>query len=586
MTQPKASVRTGTRQGGDAFLEVLRTYGVEHIFSSPGSEWPSVWDGLARLRREGVAHPDYLSSRHEELTLGMATGYGRVSGRLSAVLLHTGVGTLHGAMALRAALHEHVPMVVAAGESNAFGEDAGLDPGSQWLRSLVDLGGPERLVLPYVKWSATVNNPASLPGMLEQACRVAVSHPQGPTFLSVPMEVLHAEVRDDLLARAALEPPRSHPDGALLDRAARALVEARSPLIITELAGRDPGNVARLVALAEGLAAPVVEAQNGNFVNFPRDHPLHQGYAARPLMDQADCVVLLACRGPWHPPSKGPAGGATVIMVDEDPGKAHLPLWPYQVDLCVSGAMDVALEGLFHRVQVLLVERGDGAARAERRERLGAAHRRERDGWQLEARGASAARPIDPRWACQVIGEVLPPDVVIMDETTTHRPFVQRYVVRSLPGTYHAKVTGGLGTGMCMALGIKVAQPERTVACFVGDGAFNYNPVTSVLGYMQEYETPLLTVIFNNEGYAAMKSAHLRYYPEGFGTQTGVFYGHPIAPTPDYSALAPVFGGFGVRVTEPEQLRGAMEQALGEVRRGRFALVDLRLEPADIRGGG
>ena len=130
--------------GAEALLRLLGQMGVERIFASPGSEWAPVWEYLAKPYGPDERIPAYLSSRHEEVAVGMASGYAKVSGKLPAVMLHTTAGSLKATMALRGALHEQVPMVVLAGESIGFGEEQGDDPGQQWLRLLADVGGPAR----------------------------------------------------------------------------------------------------------------------------------------------------------------------------------------------------------------------------------------------------------------------------------------------------------------------------------------------------------------------------------------------------------------------------------------------------------
>src|SRR3989440_10966398 len=115
--------------------------GVERIYASPGSDWAPLWEALAKPYAAGEV-PGYISSRHEEPAVGMASGYAKATGKLPALVVHTTVGTLHATMGLRAALHERVPMVVLAGESVTFAEDAKHPAGRQWLRVLTDLGGP------------------------------------------------------------------------------------------------------------------------------------------------------------------------------------------------------------------------------------------------------------------------------------------------------------------------------------------------------------------------------------------------------------------------------------------------------------
>ena len=132
--------------GAEALLRTLRKMGVERIFASPGSDWAPLWEALAKDYGPGEI-PEYLSSRHEETAVAMATGYAKATGKLPAVVLHTTVGALHATMALRAALHERVPMVVLAGESVNFSEPPAPEVGRQWLRLLSDVGGPARLIV-------------------------------------------------------------------------------------------------------------------------------------------------------------------------------------------------------------------------------------------------------------------------------------------------------------------------------------------------------------------------------------------------------------------------------------------------------
>ncbi|TMA93407.1 MAG: hypothetical protein E6J74_18615 [Deltaproteobacteria bacterium] len=139
-------IETEGLTGADTLLRVLAHMGVDRIFSSPGSEWSPVWEAFAKAKAQSEGVPLYISSRHEEVAVGMASGYAKSTGKLPAVMIHTTVGALHATMALRGALHEQIPMVVFTGESLGFGEEAGPDVGAQWLGALADTGGPARLV--------------------------------------------------------------------------------------------------------------------------------------------------------------------------------------------------------------------------------------------------------------------------------------------------------------------------------------------------------------------------------------------------------------------------------------------------------
>ena len=177
--------------GAEVLIDILNGYGVEAVFSSPGSEWPPLWEALARRAAAGQPAPTYYNARHEDLAIGQAMGYARATGRLGVCLVHATVGTLHASMGIRAAYHEQIPLLVLAGESVSFGEGADAWVGAQWGRFLADHGGPARLVDSFCKSSFGLNTPTVLAGAVHRACALAMGAPQGPVFLSLPFEHLH-----------------------------------------------------------------------------------------------------------------------------------------------------------------------------------------------------------------------------------------------------------------------------------------------------------------------------------------------------------------------------------------------------------
>jgi acetolactate synthase-1/2/3 large subunit len=143
--------------------------------------------------------------------------------------------------------------------------------------------------------------------------------------------------------------------------------------------------------------------------------------------------------------------------------------------------------------------------------------------------------------------------------------------------SYIARVTGGLGVSLGYALGVKLAMKERPVVVLIGDGGFHYNPVPSCLGVAQEYGLPITVVVFNNQRYLSMERGLLRYYPEGASKKTGVHFGGPIFPNPEYRHYADIYGGYGVRVTDPKEIQPAVARALKHNAAGRLAVVDVVL---------
>ena len=567
---------TRTLTGAELFLRLLGAMGVDRIFASPGSEWAPVWEHLAKPYAAQGSIPAYFSSRHEEIAVAMASGYAKASGKLPAVMIHTTVGSLHGAMAMRGALHENVPMVVFAGESIAFGEDDGPDPGPQWLRSLADIGGPARLVEHCVKWSFGVNAKTVLSSTIQRACQLAMAAPRGPVFVSLPMEYLFDLIPTSAPAAAAI-PVRATADPRGIEQLADMLASAKQPVIVTERCGQTLAAVAYLVALAELLGAAVVETRSAAYVNFPRNHPLHAGFDPLPNLRDADLVFMPAAVAPWHPASAAPGPAAKVVLLDENPLRIENPVWGYQADLCLCGEVEGSLGLLLEQVKKR-VRPGD-PARAKAAERWGSRNQARRKARIDDALGRKNGKPLDTCWVVHELNEVLPPDAIIVDETITHREAIIQGLDRLGAGAFYGGFIGGLGTGIGTALGVKSAAPDRPVIALIGDGAFHYNPVPAGLGFAQEYGMPIMIVLFNNHGYLSQQAELPKYYPQGYAMKTGKFAGTSITPSPDYAALARAFGGYGEKVEEPGEVRAAIERGLKKISSGTLALIDMRLVP-------
>jgi acetolactate synthase-1/2/3 large subunit len=554
-------VKGDTLSGAEALLRALRGMGVERIFASPGSDWAPVWEALARNYGPGEV-PEYISVRHEETAVAMASGYSKATGKLPAVILHTTVGALHASMAVRIARHERVPMVVLAGEVISFGEPPAPMVGRQWLRLLTDTGGPARLMEPCVKWSYALNSSNLLPQTMQRACQLAMTAPRGPVFVSVPTEYLLEKMTGTPAGPAALPTPAAA-DPAALDALARELCAAKNPLIITEEAGRDVAAVRALVDLAETLGAQVIEAWQPYYANFPRKHPLYGGVVAdgiAEVVNEADVVLLADSVLPWHPPSSLPKGGTKVFAIGEDPLRSNLPYWGFRTDMVVPGDLRITLEGL--------------AARCKPARPSGKVFLKELP--TVEAKSG-----IDSRWVAHELNAVLPKGAAVVNETITHRPELLRMLANLGPGDWFESSFGGLGVGTGAALGVKNAQPGRTVIATIGDGAFHYNPVVAAFGAAQEHKLPFLVILFNNSGYLSQKTDVVNYHPNGEAVRTNSFVGTSITPAPDYTKLAEAYGGWGERVEKPGEVRAAIQRGLAQVAQGKLALLDMVLAPVN-----
>ena len=563
--------------GGKALVKVFERAGIDYIFCSPGTEWPPVWEALAGLKERGVDRPKYINCRHEALAVAMASGYTKVTGRPQAVLLHATAGPLNAAMFLRAAYQERVPMVICCGETAGFGEESRLpDPGNQWIHDLTDIGGPAELLRRCVKWSDRVTSSTILVQSLERAMQIAVEPPAGPVLLGVPFECMLDEIslpednRPNRVARPfAVDEPA-------IQEAVGMLLRAQRPVLVTKHVVRDASVVGPLVELCESLAIPVMESFRPAFLNFPRSHPLYLPYDPRRI-ESADLVLIADAVTPWYPVSKGPKADVKVVFLGDEYPYSRLPFWGYKVDLALIAPPAATLARLLSCIKASEGFVGNRPAYEERSRRIREEHDKQVAAMQREAVEHKNDAPVDPRWLCQALNESIPANAVIVEETTVHRTLIQNMIPRTEPMSYIARVTGGLGVSLGYALGAKLAMKERPVFVLIGDGGFHYNPVPSCLGLAQEYELPIIVVVFNNQRYLSMERGLLKYYPDGVSKKTGVHFGGPILPNPDYRLYADIYGGYGVRVTDPKDIQPAIAQALEHVARGRLALVDVVL---------
>lgn len=550
--------------GGEAVLAACRDLGVDVIFSSPGSEWAPVWEALARQRRDHAPGPRYVDLMHETLAVAMATGYTLVTGRPQLVLLHAGPGLLQGACGIHGALLSGVPMVICSAESTTYGE-SGTDPGSQWYRNLSVVGGPQAIAAPFTKWATQVGDVGTLYGSVVRAAEIARRAPAGPVYLNVPVEVLLHEWTPRA-ARPVPRPGARVSPAAELREAARRISTARRPVIVTESAGRHADGFEALLAFAESFAVPVVEPQSAVCANFPRDHALHAGGDAAPLLRDADLVILVCCRAPWYPPSNRPAQ-ADVLVVDDVPHRPHMDYQVLGADQYLEGDVGPTLRALTRTVRDVGVNPELVAARNAELDR---------EPRPIDVSARQDPGGIEPAHVVTCLRELLDPDAAVVDETITHSRIVQRHLHADRPGRY-TYVQGGLGQGLGVALGVKLAAVDREVALVIGDGSMLYNPIVQALSASRSLRLPLLIVVFDNRQYLSMKLNHLRFYPDGAAVAENSFLGVDLADQPDLADLAVPFGMFGVTVTDPDDVKPAIARALDTVRAGTTALVDVRV---------
>ncbi len=554
--------------GGEAILEAFRKLKIDYIMSSPGSEWSPIWEALARQKLENRAGPTFVESWHETLAVNMASGYTLITGRPQAVLVHAGVGVLQGSMGIHGALQNEVPMVIMSGESQTLGEDPDLDIEQQWYGGL-SVGGIERFVEPFAKWARAVTSPHTLYESVIRAGEMAQRVPKGPIYLNVPLEHMLHDWTPPETAREVPPAPLVQPRPQDVEKVAELLRNAKSPVIVTETAGRDPKAFSALQEFANLFAVPVINGRVNSYANFPTNHPLYLGVGRYKALDDADLVLLVGARAPWYPPRRRPTRGK-IVAVHDHPLKEHMVYQNLHADFYLEGDIAESLTLLSAAAKSMKLETGTVNARRQRwtreHEDYVAALRAERE----KAQNGSA---IDPLSLLGVLGEMMPADTIYVDETITHSPLIRQHLPQTTPQSFF-RGSGGLGQGIGTALGVKLAAPERPVALLIGDGSFLYNPIIQALGASKRHDLPIMIVILNNKKYEAMRKGHIHHYPDGVSANKGLHFGVTI-DGPEYEKLGSHFGFHGERVEYRAELEIALRSALTATQEGRTAILNV-----------
>ena len=561
--------------GGEAIVEAFRRLGIDYVMASPGSEWGAVWEAFARQKNDSIEGPVYLSCAHETLAVNLAMGYTAMTGRMQAVMLHTGVGLLQGSMGIDAANRQGLPMVVVSGESLTYSEKEDFEPGPQWQGVLSVVGGPHGLVNRITKWSQPVSSPYTLHEQLIRAGEMSQRQPTGPVYMSIPIETMLHDWTPPQKPRLVPPAPKPIPSPDDISEVAALLVESKNPAIVAESIGREADGYVAVIELAELLGAPVSESSWIDFNNFPKDHPLYQGVGPQDYLHETDVVLTLRARTPWTPPGNKPSR-AKIVNIDEVPFRPHMVHQNLQADLFLEGDAVSTLRMLTACIKKEGLDKKLIESRSRRWEK---AHNILLDGRKKLEKAALKLDTITPIGLCATMTESLPKDAIYVDETITHRRAIIEHLGYKGPQSFFHVSTGGLGQGLGLAMGVKLARSEQLVVSVIGDGSFMYNPVTQSLALSKHENLPILIVIFNNGGYSAMRREHHAYYPDGIAADENSSVGHSITDL-DYSELGRPFGFFGKRVERLENLRKALQEGVAAVENGHTAILNIILDDA------
>ena len=562
------------------FLEGLNEIGIEYLFCNFGTDHAPLIEEMARWRKAGLAYPKTLLCPHENVAMHMAGGYAIATGRGQGVLVHVDAGTANAAMAAHNLFRIRAPVLVMAGKApfSIHGELAGSR--DNYVHFVQEPYDQASLVRPYVKWEYQLQSGATTKETLRRAHTVMQSDPKGPVYLMLPRETLAAssdakavrsypEARYGAVAAGGADPEAVR---VLADR----LLAASSPLLLTAYSGRNPATVGLIDELARFAGIRVVEF-NPIYLNIPRDSPCFSGHIPGKHVAEADVGLLVDTDVPWIPVDT-PENPATFwAHIDIDVVKRDIPMWGFPNNLRSGGDSCRILAQLLQELKTRATPAFRDAA-AKRVAALAKEHAARREGAAKLAADRGAPGRINMHYLCAELGRAIGPEDIVVNEGIRSTPAVAAQVPRTKPGTLVGLAGGGLGFSGGMALGIKLAHPERTVVQIVGDGAFYFCNPAAVYAVSKQYGLPIFTVVMDNSGWAAVKEATLRMYPEGEAKAAGQ-YQALLAPEMNFAKVAEAAGGYGEVLSDPDDAPAAIQRCLKQVHGGRSAVLHVRITP-------
>jgi benzoylformate decarboxylase len=513
----------------DAAFELFRERGMTTIFGNPGStELPMLADFPSDFR--------YILGLQEAVVVGMADGYAQASGRIAHANLHTAPGVGNAMGAIFNAQANKAPLLITAGQQ--------VRPYVTMQANLTSHRATE-VPHPYVKWSFEPPRAEDVPAALARASYLASLPPQGPTFVSLPMDDWGVEI-DAAAAHHAVTRKvggRAAADPEAVRALAQRLQAARNPVMVAGPGIDAAGAWDDAIALAEHQALPVwaTPAPGGGRLGFPEGHahfrgslPPAIGPAGQALEGHDLVLVVGSSVFPYYPYLPGPAlpDGTALIAITNDPDEAaRAPMG----DAIVA---DVKLT-----LQALLATLG-----SEPSDRTPPT--------ALERPPAPAdAAPGAPMYAGDVHGtlaQLLPDGAIVVLESPSSTLALRNRLRISTPGSYYFGSAGGLGFGLAAAIGVQLAQPSRPVVCVLGEGSAQY----AITGFWtaKAYNVPVTFLVLRNSEYAILK---------WFATLEGV-EGAPGLDLPalDVAATAASYGVPSRSVTGREELHAALAEAL------------------------
>ncbi|HEX3722443.1 MAG TPA: thiamine pyrophosphate-dependent enzyme [Nitrolancea sp.] len=509
--------------GGQALVQSLKRNGLEVIFGLPGVQLDWTFDALYDV--QDTIH--VYHTRNEQPTSFMADGYARTTGKIGACLVVPGPGVMNALAGLSTAYACSSPVLCIAGQI----ESQQINVGRGMLH---EVPNQLEMMASATKWAGCAMSPAEIPAMVREAFRQLQTGRPRPVEIEVPPDVLQMTADVTLLDPDPIVAAKPDPD--LIERAAKALGEAKNPLICAGGGVMLAHAWEALQELAEMLQAPVVMTSEGKGAISDRSYLAQSVVGGRRLMPESDVILAVGTRflqpatSPW-----GPTDQQTVIQIDIDPeevGRNHTPA------IGIVADANLGLRALVDRVGQ------HNRKRESRKDELSA----------VQERASDVLFEVQPQasYAMAIREELADDDIVISGMTQVGYWSNMGFPVYEPRTFIGAGYQGTLGFEFATALGAQVGNPDKRVVAVIGDGGFLYN--VSELSTAMRHNINAIMVVFNDGAYGNVRRM-----------QRERFNGRVISSdllNPDFVKLADAFGMEGRQAHGADGLREALKGAL------------------------
>ena len=523
------------KTGSDLVLETLRDLGIDTIFGYPGGAVLPLYDAIYNFK--GIRH---ILGRHEQGCLHEAEGYAKSTGKLGVAVVTSGPGATNAITGIADAMSDSVPLLVFTGQvaRAGIGKDAFQE---------ADIVG---ITMPITKYNYQVRETADIPRIITEAVHIATTGRPGPVVIDLPKDVSALET-DFIYSPEVNLPsyqPTIEPNDMQIKKILKQLSKAKKPVLLAGGGISYAEASKELNEFAERYQIPVVTSLLGQGT-IATSHPLflgmggmHGSFAANIAMTEADFMISIGCRFDdrltGNP--KTFAKNAKVAHIDIDPAEIGKII---SADIPVVGDAKKAL-------QMLLAESTVHNNTEKWIDKVTKDKNRVRSYDKKE-------RVVQPQAVIERIGELTNGDAIVVTDVGQHQMWTAQYY--PYQNERQLVTSGGLGTmgfGVPAAIGAKIANPEKEVVLFVGDGGFQMT--NQELAILNIYKVPIKVVMLNNHSLGMVRQWQESFY-EG-RTSESVF-----DTLPDFQLMAQAYGIKNYKFDNPETIEKDLEVILEDV---------------------